>query len=131
MTPARRRSLARYIARTAADLGLRDWTLNFHDEPPSDPDAMASMDSVYGRKIANIYVCSDFDHQPPESQRAAVLHELIHVHFAHERQVVSDLIDGLGSEARTVASDAYRLGHEFGVDGLAEAIAHFFPLWEM
>ena len=128
MTERQYRSLARYISTLAVELGLRDWTFNFHREPCEDT-ALAMVDTVYGRKIANVSVCADFLHQPPETQRNAIVHELIHVHFAQERQAADDGFGLLGHEARTLAADAFRLGHEYGVDGLAEAIAKNYPLW--
>lgn len=110
-------------------MGLRDWTLNFQVESCDDPNALASVETVYGRKIANVQVSVDFSHYPPETQRAAIVHELIHVHFAQERQTVSDTLDLLGVEAHAMAAAAYRQGHEYGVDGLADAIADHYPLW--
>lgn len=129
MTTKQHRSLARYIARLAVEMGLRDWTFNYHTEPCED-HALASVDTVYGRKIANVAVCADFDEQTPETQRNAVVHELIHVHFAYERQVVHDLTEHLGNRRGSLAHDGYSLAHEYGVDGLADAIAQFYPLWE-
>ena len=130
MTPKQYRSLARYIATLAAEMGLRDWTLNFHTEPPDDENAMAAVSTVYGRKLANVYVCEDFAKYDPEGQRVAIVHELIHVHFAQEWQAVEDGFRGLGIEARRLADAAYRNGHEYGVDGLAAAIAPHYALWE-
>lgn len=129
MTPKQHRSLARYMAQIAVEMGLRDWTFNYHIEPCEDT-ALATVDTIYGRKIANVHVCADFAEQTPEAQRNAIVHELIHVHFAQERQAVEDGLKVLGGVLGGIAHDAYRLGHEYGVDGLAEAIAPHYPLWE-
>ena len=128
MTRQQRRSFAKYVAGIAKDMGLADWTLNFPPDPCDEP-ALAEVDTTYGRRIATIRVCADFAHQSPETQRNAVIHELIHVHFAHERQAVFDVLGLLGHEARDLATSSYRLGHEYGVDALADAIAPHYPLW--
>lgn len=129
MTNRQRRSLAKYIAGVAVEIGLRDWTLRFEAAPCEDP-ALATVQTVYGRKIANVRVAADFSDYSPEEQRNAIVHELIHVHFAQQNQAVADALDVLGHEAQTVAAAAYRVGHEYGVDGLAYAIAPNYPLWE-
>lgn len=129
MTPKQLRSLAKYTSVIAAELGLRDWTLAFPDEP-CEEGALAEVDCTYGRKRATVRFAPDFMHHPPEEQRIVVLHELIHIHFAQERQAVRDALDSLGRDAREVAHESYRMSHEYGVDGLASAIADRYPLWE-
>lgn len=129
MTPKQLRSLARYTSVIAAELGLRDWTLTFPNEPCED-GALATVDCSYGRKRATVLFASDFTDHPPEEQRIVVLHELIHIHFAQERQAVRDALDSLGRDAREIAYESFRMSHEYGVDGLADAIADRYPLWE-
>ena len=43
MTTAERKRLARYTCRLAVTLGLRDWTLNFPEEEPTDKKAAAAV----------------------------------------------------------------------------------------
>lgn len=129
MTHRQYRSLARYVSLIAAEMGLRDWTLSFPHEASED-GTLAEVDTTYGRKHATIRFCADWMTRPPEEQRHAVIHELLHVHFAQERQAVHDAFAVLTHDASSLAADAYRLGHEYGVDGVADAIAHFYPLWE-
>ena len=130
MTHRQRRSLAKYVSSLAVTLALRDWTLEFPDEEPDSGNAIASVECVYGRRLAIVRFRSDFVTQPCEEQRQVVLHELIHVQFAHRRQATQDALEGIGREARQQAIDAITLGDEYGTDALAEAIAEFFPLWE-
>ena len=130
MTHRQRRSLAKYVSVTAAALGLRDWTLDFPDEEPDEGHALASVECVYGRRLAIVRFRKDFPHTACDEQRQVVLHELIHVHFGHRRQSTADALEGLGREGRQQALDAITLGDEYGTDALAEAIAGFFPLWE-
>lgn len=129
MTPKQLRSLAKYTSAIAAELGLRDWTLTFPPEP-CEEKALASVDCTYGRKRAVVRFADDFLHHAPEEQRIVVLHELIHIHFAQERQAVTDALDLLGRDAHEIATESFRVAHEYGVDGLADAIADRYPLWE-
>jgi hypothetical protein len=124
-----RRSLAKYVCTIGAELGLRDWELSFPCDAPADTDALASVECIYGRRRAAIRFSEDWLAQTPEDQRNAVVHELIHIHFAQERQAVEDALNALGRDAQALATDAFRVGHEYGVDGLASAIADHFPLW--
>jgi hypothetical protein len=113
----------------AVEMGLRDWLIEVHASPCED-DALAAVTPTYGRKIAQVEVCADFFHRPPEEQRHALIHELIHVHFANQNFAVNSAYERFGAEAKQVAHDAYRLAHESGVDGLTDAIAPHFPLWQ-
>lgn len=130
MTPKQRRSLARYTTDIAKGFGLGGWTLIFPPEPPSIDETGAMVDTTYGRRVAHIRFADEFPSFPPEEQRHMVIHELLHIHFAHELQTVQDLLGSMGREAQAVAGDAYRLGHEYGIDAIADAIADFYPLWE-
>jgi hypothetical protein len=130
MTHRQRRSLAKYVSAIAVTLGLRDWTLSFPEDPPENDDAIASVECIYGRRMASVRFDADFLSFSCEDQRVAVLHELIHVHFWHRRQATKDALEGIGREAREIAFDAITLGDEYGTDAVADAIAPFFPFWE-
>lgn len=129
MNIRQRRSLAKYVASIAAEFGLRDWTFDFPNGPCSD-HALAEVDCTYGRKRAAIRFSTDWMGLSPEEQRHVVVHELIHVHFAQANQAARDGFEALGRDAGKIANDAYSVGHEYGVDGLADAIDSHFPLWE-
>lgn len=127
MNDRERRRLAKYVAARAVDLGLRDWEFLF-EPTPSDDGTMAQVTPTYGRRLAVVAFCADFHHKTREEQRQTVVHELLHVHFAAEAQAVIDATKQLSPSAAAIALDAYRMGHEYGVDALADAIAPLFPL---
>ncbi|MCC6311345.1 MAG: hypothetical protein IT345_10565 [Trueperaceae bacterium] len=131
MTPKQYRSLARYMASIAKDFGLRDWALTLHDEPPDDPNALASVECVFGRRNAHVRVAQDFDQYPPEDQRTAILHELIHVHTEGLRALLrNSLPDLIGHPTFNALWAGVTQADEHATDALADAIAPYYPVWE-
>ena len=129
MSPKEYRSLARYIASIAKDFGLRDWDLSL-DSDPCDDDAIASVNTAYGRKAAVINVAADFEHYTPEAQRMAVIHELIHIHQAQIIDLIErTLPNAIGAAAFLMFNAAWRQAMEHSTDGLATAIADRYPIW--
>lgn len=133
--------LGKYIRFVADRLGLRDWFFSLRYEAAEErdndqgdlnethPGAGATIDPVYGKKFANVWVCRDFRDIDPERQRVWICHELIHIHL--------DLIDTLTrNEFRTMmgemAYNAWRPGFVYGVEhavnALAEVIGPTVPL---
>jgi hypothetical protein len=129
VTPRQYKSLAKYLREMANHIGLHDWTITVIHEDPEHDTALASVECVYGRRIANVRVCHDFDVHPPEEQRTACLHELLHVHFWATHQTVLDMTGYLGSEGREIARDAWRQNQEHAIDAVAEAFSDHFPVW--
>jgi hypothetical protein len=125
------RSLARYVGLMAAELGLRDWEIVVMDDEPADQSAIASVECIYGRRLAHVRFRSDFAHLPAPEQRAAVLHELLHVHLSATDQAVRDHISEMGVEARGIAESTYSTAREHAVDAIAAAISHRFPTWRV
>ena len=131
MTPKQYKSLARYIHSISKEFGLNDWDLRLHTEPPDDETALAAVETVYGRRIAHIHVCADFDHYEPEAQRIAVIHELTHIHEAQVIDLIaSTLPDARGKQAFAMFNAGWRQAMEHSTDAIATAIADKYPLWE-
>jgi hypothetical protein len=81
--------------------------------------------------VANIRVDTSFPDTSPEEQRNTIIHELLHCHFSMAQSVITDdLWDRrlLSQDAYSTFEASYRRAQEFGVDGVAMAIAQFFPL---
>lgn len=121
MTDPRRQSFTPYLRRLADTLALKDWTVILKDEAPSDPDALASIVTTYGRKRATIRLGDAFLDETPESQRATLVHELIHCHLDSAWEIA---YQALPSDVKPV----FRRMGEIAVDGLADGVASLFPL---
>ena len=135
MTDKQYRSLARYTAQIAKELGLGHLTMSLDTagpgEGPEGAQAAASWEGVYGRHRGVIQVSRDFDHFPPEHQRVYIVHELLHAHTEQVRSLVrTSLAPVMGQAAYDVFMSAYTQADELATDALAEAIAPSYPLWE-
>lgn len=128
MSTRERAALGRYIRWVANALGLRDWTFELLKDP-CDDDCWAVCSPTYGRKLAKLSFSSDFRGHDPSSQRATVVHELLHCVFAAEQDHVrTHLPRHLAQSTYDVFQDTYRQMHEYAIDGLAVAIAPHMPL---
>lgn len=101
-------------------LGLKDWQVIVEDDPPEN-DAYAFVECVYGRKLALVRLSRNYLKGTEEQQRHGAAHEALHAHFTHADQAVRELA---GMEHYGL----YKLPMEYGVDGVAVAIAPFLPL---
>jgi hypothetical protein len=129
------RSLAKYVGSIAKDLGLSHYDLQLHPEEPggaSDGNiALASYEGTYGRYTGTLRVHANFDAIPPESQRNAIIHELLHAHTEATRELLrTTLAPALGASAYEIFWAAYTQADERFTDALATAIADNYPLWE-
>lgn len=127
-TPAQRKALERYAGRLQHTLGLDHWSLSV-GESYSGGDEEAGMFITNNADAATLHVPELFWTRSPESQRATVLHELLHLHFdralldfyAAVRKVLPEWItDGLESTPTRI--------QERSIERFALAIAPNLPL---
>ncbi len=129
MTPKEFRSVAKYVIRTAAEYGLRDWQIVVHEGTKAD-DLAAGVWCVYGRRIAHVSVADDFTASSPEEQRRIVLHELTHIHLDQTTTLIQEALPGiLGAPAYAVFEQAYRQAMEHATDAIADAVAERYEVW--
>jgi hypothetical protein len=128
VTPKQQKRLGTYARWIANEIELRDWTIVISDDPPSNPDHIACMNCVYGRKRANIHVAADFWTTTPEDQRQAICHELVHIFLKPLEFNLNNVEQPLGTTAFHLLSEAHRDLAEYAVDALADAIAKHLPL---
>lgn len=121
MTDPRKQAFAAYLRELADRMGLKDWEITVKDGPPDDRSARCSVWMRYGGKQARTYLSEEFLRGTPEEQRADLVHELVHLHFAAMDGVVED---ALSPEMYR----AYQRLWEYGIDGIAEAWAPSLPL---
>lgn len=128
MSKRDRKALLNYIRWAANELELRDWTITL-DRAPCASNLMGHVHCTNGARDLQIAVNADFKDYTPEEQRETIVHELVHVHWDPcWKMVQSDLGDALGKPVYYVFCDSYRRAMEYGVDGLAKAIAKHLPV---
>lgn len=130
MTERKRRAAQKYLRSLLPQLGLDLWEIDVMPEPlEEDGLALASVVKHYGRKAAAVWFRSDFFEYTPEYQRHIAIHELLHCCFAGDECYVFDTLDKtLPEKTHAPIAAAYRLLHEYSIDGLSVALAPFFPL---
>jgi hypothetical protein len=122
-----RKALERYIRTTADEMGLRDWRISL-SRKPADGSANAAIWLRTNHKEAVIYVAADFRDHAPDEQRCSIVHELIHCHLEPPTKLLTgDLRQHLG-DSGSLFIEAFINAIEYGVDGLATAIAPRLPL---
>lgn len=121
LTAADKSKLATYLRVLADRMSLKDWSIEVQTEP-ADPEAHAEVRCVDGRKLAKMRFAHDWHEQAPEVLRHTCCHELIHCHFA---------MAWADQERRLEGADrsTFVMHLEYGIDGMADAIAPFMPLF--
>jgi hypothetical protein len=117
--PTRRQRWTPYVRQLADILHLRDWQIEIYDDSPSDGDALASCQPVSGRKLGIIRLAESFLTDEPAAQRHTLTHELLHCHFGPPWRML---------EAHNALPPAALMAMEYGIDGVADAIAPLLPL---
>lgn len=116
-----------YLRCLADLLGLRDWTVALDVSSDAGPYG-ATVERVYGRKIARVAVCPEFAAMPAGEQRQTLVHELVHCHLGGAQDAARVLGGVLSSEAYGAWWPLFDHQIEFAVDALADAIAPTLPL---
>lgn len=123
-----RRTLRRYVARTAKQMGLRDWEIFVSDDEPSQPNWIAECVNLPGSRVATLRFRSTFRECEDLWQRATVIHELLHCVHAQTQDLVDVHLASVAEEdVHTIFNAAYRQANEYAIDGLAVALAPMFP----
>ena len=130
MTEKQRLAVADYIGKIADELGLMDWEIALETEAAPD-DCYAMVDSHTQRRRASIKLCRDFFSLPPETQRMAMVHELIHCHLENATNVLKvDMCKAsiMTQQMYDLIWNSYYRQMELAVDGITMAIKGKFPL---
>ncbi len=125
MTKKQAQWLYDYVRLVANQFALRDWDFDVEEPEPED-DAFASVCPTYGRKYFRLRVCSNFFTSTLEKQRHTIAHELIHCHMAPAERWIATCADN--GKLSNTAIQAFHMNLEYGVDGLADAVASLLPL---
>lgn len=120
MSDERKQIYLSYLNMLKDKLCLKDWIIEVKDDPPSSC-YMVSIYTVDGQKKASLYLSEQFLKETAEEQRQTCLHELIHLHFTQCAKIAQRKMNDKDY-------DIWNLMFEYGIDGIADAIAPLFPL---
>lgn len=109
-----------YVDQIVRLMGLSHWNIDISGEPAA-PGNMADIYTPVGRCCATLRFSDAYYEAAPHQRRQTVVHELLHCWFAPTAQCAQLTVP------RTVYA-AIGLHLEYGIDGLAEAIAGTMPL---
>jgi hypothetical protein len=128
MSPDRRQLWADYLAHLANRLGMFNVVTRI-SRMTAQSGALADCNSLDTRKLHTLRFSETFEDASAEDQREALVHELLHWHFDHPYQMAFEHTQKL------MAYDYWLLFYqefdrtmELGIDGIAHAIAVFYPL---
>lgn len=116
-----RKTAPKYIWAIARAIGLGHWKITISPEPPECDNALAEVDYVPGRNCATIWLSHHFFACDEHEQRYAVLHELLHIHFAHSDTIAEKCL-------REGMYEPWLLAMEYSVDSVASVFAASLPL---
>lgn len=128
LTDEQAHELDGYLRELADILHLRDWKVLLGDGPPPESDVEAYVRCTYGRKLARVFVASDWLRFTGEQQRHSLVHELIHIHLQPITWAHDNAADVVGVVAWKILDGAHEDAIEYATDGLADAIAPLMPL---
>ncbi len=116
-----------YTRSIAKLMGLGEWELVLDDGSACE-DCLAEIDATYGQRHAKLSLCKQWDTLDSDTQRATIVHELLHVHFAHYSQLAYDMLNALDNGSSKAGTAAMILCEEYVVDAIALSWAPFLPL---
>lgn len=116
-------------ARTCANtLGLSDWEVEIREESLPD-DTLGRCFVSRARLHARILIGESFVEASPEEQRATMVHELLHCHYAPLVEIVEETLPALlGKPAYHVFECSHDLALERCLEAQAVAFANLLPL---
>jgi hypothetical protein len=128
MKGKRRKQWLDYFEYLSDRMGLYDWRIYITGQTPQeqgqDENVLAHVECIFGKKVANVSLSDDWELTPPNLQREAAVHELVHCHFSQVDLFVNHTIYAIEHESQAARYDAhYNYLMEFGVDALAKVIA--------
>jgi hypothetical protein len=140
MNPAFRKSewkrLEAYMMLLRDEMRLHHWTIFLRDETPEEAEdgnrnALAYVEPDKNHYSVNVFLAADFPSQPPEKQREALVHELVHVHLRDVSTILDELSEPFGVLLFNIIVGYYHQRIELFVQEMALLIAPRFPLPEI
>lgn len=107
-------------------LNLLNWTVTLADDV-ADIDAWADIEPHQDAATATLRLSNDFWKKSKEEKRNILTHELLHLAFARQDQLVENLAEPLGKLVWSVFEPQYDNATERTVDHIARLIAPSLP----
>lgn len=125
MTTRQERALHRQLDAIGSALGLVGWRVHIEADPASEGKS-AEVSVVYGRRIANINLCTDWWDLPAAERHHVLVHEMLHVVMDPLKTYLWETVPTLvGQPAWHAIREAVRQHDEQATDQLATALAPF------
>jgi hypothetical protein len=130
LSKARRAAVHEYVESIRRELYLQHWEIEIPDEYPDDTDAIAEIDPCEGRYIAVLRFGESFWGKSREGIRAAIVHELLHLHHVRLTDMIrsGDYRQELGERLYRHLYGELKREAEYMVDALTTVIAPIAPL---
>ena len=107
-----------YALDVARLLHLPGWRISVLEEPAED-DALASIDTVEGRWIAQLKLCSHWMKLPADERRNTITHEVLHLLHVGVNHVLEDAQHLMHDHEWQTLNVQYHRATEYMVDHLA------------
>ena len=125
-----------YVRDCADNMGLRDWTVQYATDRPSeiDSDVLAAIEREARRMDFEIWLSpmwftqAQGDDKDKREARATVAHELLHVKFVRIDRFIDNLYTNLGEQSHGLLKSFYLDEMEQFIDDLAYVVAESLPL---
>jgi hypothetical protein len=112
----------RWVGEIACAIGLSEWEIEVKVEELPE-DVLARCHVPRARQAARIVIGTEFLAGSAEEQRATMVHELMHCHFAQVVEVTEESLPAiLGRPAWTI----FETGHDLALERCLEAVAVAF-----
>lgn len=122
--------LEKHIAVVMGEMELYDWRITLSRTPCED-GSYAHISPTYGQRHALLYVADDFARVEAGRANKALVHELLHCHWAIVQWLAEDdtFARTLGRAAYDLWFSGFRVAHETAIDSVALVLApHLTPL---
>lgn len=110
-------------------LGLPAWRFAVLEEPAGD-DALASIDTVSGRWIAELRLCEGWMKLPTDERRNTIVHEVCHLLHVGVNHVIEDAQHLMHDHEWETLNAQYHRATEYMVDHLAGFLDAHYQLQE-
>lgn len=127
VTKREAQAVADFASEVLTTLNMPGWRILVMDEP-ADDDSVASIDTVYGKYTAQVYLASDWMKRTDQDRRETVVHEMLHLLHFRINHIFDDAAELMRDHEHEALNTRYRRETELMVDHLAKFLARTHTL---